>query len=700
MIFMRRLSLFIASLVTAAVLAGCCSWFTPGKMAESFTVHQVYGDHMVLQRERPIKISGNCPDGESVKVTVGSNSVCAVADAKGEWTAMLPAMAAGGPYAVTVEGKTGKNKVTFSDVLIGEVWICSGQSNMEFSLKNCNNSQNEIANASHPEIRLFNTTARRSVSPVGPRHEIAGPGWEVCTPASAAGFSGVGYFFGRQLNHDLKVPVGLVNSSWGGTPIESWISLEGYRNANRAKELDAISTADRKNTDAEAKIQNIKVEYDKKFKEWEAVFFGKYKAETAKAANWKDVSIDLSGWEKLDLPGTVDNPGFDGVIWVRRTFNVPADWANKNLTLTIGSIDDCDQTFFNGELIGSTGSDVPLYWSVQRVYTIPGKLVKAGANTIAIRVIDYAFTGGVNGQITLAPADDKTKKIDLAGPWYRRIEFAIDAKSIPERPNVSPAIHGDVKSPNFPATLYNSMVAPWTVYPMRGIIWYQGESNAGNAQDYMVLHQLLIKNWRTLWNDPEFGFFFVQLAGFEKHSPKSRLPDDFWKGREPRDPAWAKLREVQTATLNVPNTGMAVTIDIGDHSDIHPTNKQDVGLRLAKEAERVMYGMNIVSSGPMFEKMQVENGKIRIYYKNIGSGLVAKGGALGQFAIAGADGKFVWAKAAIDGSTVVVESEQIKSPAHVRYAWDTYPVEANLYNKEGFPACPFRTDEPNYLLKK
>ncbi|MFA6102412.1 MAG: sialate O-acetylesterase [Victivallaceae bacterium] len=697
---MRRFGLLVASLVTAAVLTGCCSWFCQEKMAGSFTVHKVYGDHMVLQRERPVRISGNCPAGEAVKVTLGSNSVYAVADAKGEWVATLPAMKAGGPYVATVEGKAGKSKETFSDVLIGEVWICSGQSNMEFRLKSCNDAEKEIANASHPGIRLFNTTANRSVSPVGPRHEIAGPGWQVCTPKSAADFSGAGYFFGRQLHQDLNVPVGLINSSWGGTPIESWISLEGYQSAGRTKELSTISTADKKNVEAEAKVQKIKADYDRKFKEWEAIFFGKYKSETAKAVNWKDQSLDMTGWEKVNLPGTVDDPGIDGVIWVRRTFDVPADWADRNLVLSLGSVDDCDQTFFNGELVGSTGSDVPMYWSAPRVYNVPGRLVKAGANTIAIRIIDYAYAGGVNGQMTLAPAADKTKKLDLAGTWNKRIEFAIDPRAIPERPNVAAAIPGDVKSPNFPATLYNSMIAPWTVYPMRGAIWYQGESNAGNAQDYMILHQLLIKNWRTLWNDPEFGFFFVQLAGYEQHTPKNRLPDNFWKGREPRDPAWPKLREVQTATLNIPNTGMAVTIDIGDHSDIHPTNKQDVGLRLAKEAERVMYGMNIVSAGPMFEKMQVENGRIRIFYKNTGSGLVAKGGALGHFAIAGADGKFVWARAAIDGGTVIVESDKVKSPVHVRYAWEMYPIEANLYNKEGFPACPFRTDEANYLLKK
>lgn len=697
---MRRLGLLVASLVTAALLAGCHSWLAPEKTAGSFTVHKVYSDHMVLQRDRPVKISGNCPAGESVKVTIGSSSVCAVANEKGEWVATLPAMKAGGPYAVTVEGKDDKSKVIFSDVLIGEVWICSGQSNMEFGLRACNDAKNELANASHPGIRLFNTTARRSTSPVGPQHEIAaGPGWEVCTPATAANFSGVGYFFGRQLHQDLNVPVGLINSSWGGTPIESWISLEGYKSAGRSKELAIIATADKKNESAEASARKIKAEYDKKFNDWEAIFFGKYKTETAKAANWKNESIDMTGWEKISLPGDVDAPGIDGVVWVRRTFDAPADWANKNLTLSIGSVDDCDQTFFNGELIGSTGADVPMCWSVPRNYSIPAKLVKAGANTIAIRVIDYAFAGGVNGHITLAPADAKTKKIDLAGTWLRRVEFAIDPKAIPERPNVLSAQAG-VKSPNFPATLYNSMVAPWTVYPVRGAIWYQGESNAGNARDYMILHQLLISNWRALWNDPEFGFFFVQLAAFEKHTPKARLPEGFWKGREPQDPAWAKLREVQTATLNVPNTGMAVAIDIGDHSDIHPTNKQDVGFRLAKEAERVMYGMKIISAGPMFEKMQIEDGKIRISYKNVGSGLVAKGGALGQFAIAGADGKFVWANAVIDGDTVVVASEKVKAPVNVRYAWDTYPVEANLYNKEGFPACPFRTDEAKYLLKK
>jgi sialate O-acetylesterase len=686
---MKRSVSLIAALFSVAVLAGCYSWTAPEKMADSFTVHKVYTDHMVLQRDRPVKISGNCTAGDAVRVTVGSNSVTAVADAKGEWVATLPAMTAGGPYTVEVEGKHEKNKVTFSDVLIGEVWICSGQSNMEFSLRFCNNAQSEIANANYNEIRLFNTNAKRSVSPAGPRHEINGNGWEICTSKSAANFSGVGYFFGRQLYTDLKVPIGLVSSSWGGTPIESWISLEGYQSGNRTGEIFAITKVDKSGTDFTPQLQ-----------QWAARFGENHKAETAKAAQWKDVNIELNGWDKVSIPGNIDVNDIDGVIWIRRTFDIPADWADKNLTLSIGAIDDCDQTFINGELAGSTGIEVPQHWLAQRTYNIPAKMVKAGTNTIAIRITDYAGGCGVSDQITLAIADDKQKKIDLAGIWNRRVEFAVDKDKVTPRP-VSPiGFAGGINSPNFPATLYNSMVAPWIVYPMRGAIWYQGESNAGKYKDYMVLHQLLINNWRTLWNDPDFGFFFVQLAGYEKHTPKSRLLDNFWKGRDPRDPEWSKLREVQTATLNVPNTGMAVTIDIGDHSDIHPTNKQDVGFRLAKEAERVMYGMNIISAGPMFDKMKVEGGKIRIFYKNTGSGLVAKNGPLGHFAIAGEDGVFVWGKATIDGDTVVVESEKVKTPVHVRYAWDIYPIEANLFNKEGFPACPFRTDAASYLLKK
>ena len=393
---------------------------------------------------------------------------------------------------------------------------------------------------------------------------------------------------------------------------------------------------------------------------------------------------------------------FDGIFWYRRTVTIPAEWAGKELTLSIGAVDDCDETFFNGEKVGATGTSTPNYWSVPRVYKIPGKLVRAGANTIAVRVADMYSNGGLMGPeplLYLQLGNDKNDRIRLNGAWKYKVEFKIDTQKLGTRPTPPDDLSISQSSPHFPATLYNSMVAPWTVYPIRGVIWYQGESNAGAYEEYMKLHPLLIQDWRNKWNNPEMPFLFIQLAAFERHSPSKPGPADFWKNRQPSDSSWPKLREVQTATLAIPNTGMAVAIDVGNPFDIHPADKQTLGYRLGKEAERICYGSREISAGPLYERMTVEGNKVRLFFKNTGSGLVAKDGAPASFAIAGKDGNFVWADAKIDGDTVLVWSDKVKEPVEVRYAWAGYPGNANLYNKEGFPASPFRTAKPDYLLK-
>ena len=295
--------------------------------------------------------------------------------------------------------------------------------------------------------------------------------------------------------------------------------------------------------------------------------------------------------------------------------------------------------------------------------------------------------------------NDKNDRIRLNGAWKYKVEFKIDTQKLGTRPTPPDDLSISQSSPYFPATLYNSMVAPWTVYPIRGVIWYQGESNAGAYEEYMKLHPLLIQDWRNKWNNPEMPFLFIQLAAFERHSPAKPGPADFWKNRQPSDSSWPKLREVQTATLAIPNTGMAVAIDVGNPFDIHPADKQTLGYRLGKEAERICYGSREISAGPLYERMTVEGNKVRLFFKNTGSGLVARDGAPTSFAIAGKDGNFVWADAKIDGDTVLVWSDKVKEPVEVRYAWAGYPGNANLYNKEGFPASPFRTAKPDYLLK-
>ena len=704
---LRRIPI-LAAFAAALILGACSTAAKPEKMAANYSVHKVYGDHMVLQRGKPVRISGNAAPGESVLVGIGDNSVFATAGKNGEWVAVLPEMTAGGPYMVSVSGAQGSQPVIFSDVLVGDVWLASGQSNMEMPVYSkspfwCSkNGKEEAARANNPNIRLYNATSQKYVSPGKVQAEVKGPGWQLATPENVEPFSAAAYYFGRQLQKDVNVPIGLVSASWGGTKIEPWISRDAYQRAGRITELAQIDNVGKDSAQLEARRKAAVEQARKTFVEWEKRFYASDAAATAAAAAWKNPGFDDSAWQKIDDPNNSFPDNIDGVAWYRKTVDVPAAWAGKDLTLSLGALDDCDETFFNGAKVGATGTDVDSYWSAKRVYKIPGKLVKAGQNVIAIRLSDMFGGGGLQGatsEMFLSP--DGKQKIDLAKDWKLKLEFAADLKKIGSRPDPLGYMKTDERHPSFPATLYNSMIAPWTVYPMRGFLWYQGESNAGNPEDYLKLKEILIDDWRTKWNDSAMPFLLVQLSGFEKHNPTAPLPDDFWVNREPGDPAWAAFREAQTATLKkVPDTGMAVCIDAGNHSDIHPADKQAVGYRLAKEAERISYGMDIVSAGPYFKSMEIKDGKAILSFTNVGKGLEAKNskdGKLGCFAIAGKDGKFVWADAVIDGDNVVVSSPKVKEPVAVRYGWVSYAGNLNFYNKDGFPACPFRTDVPDYV---
>lgn len=704
---MRKRIPILAAFAVALILGACSTATQPRKMATDYSVHKVYGDRMVLQREKPVRISGNAAPGESVLVGIGDNSVFATADKNGEWVAVLPEMKAGGPYMVSVSGASGGEPVIFSDVLVGDVWLASGQSNMEMPVYSKGkfwssmNGKAEAAAANNPNIRLYNASSQKYVSPGKVQTEVKGPGWQLATPENVERFSAAAYYFGRQLQKDVNVPIGLVSASWGGTRIEPWISRDAYERNGRLNELAQIDGIGTDNAELEAKYKAAAEKGRKSFVEWEKRFYASNPQATAAAAEWKNPDYNDSAWEKIEEPAG-SFPDVDGVGWYRKTVDVPAAWAGKDLTLSLGAVDDCDETFFNGVKVGATGSDVDSYWMVKRVYKVPGKLVKPGKNVVAVRVSDMFSAGGLQGpdsDMFLSP--DGKDRVGLGKNWMFKLEFAADLKKIGARPDPLAFTKTNERHPSFPATLYNSMIAPWTVYPMRGFLWYQGESNAGNPEDYLKLKKILIDDWRTRWNDPDMAFLLVQLAGFEKHSPANRLPDDFWVNREPGNPSWAPFREAQTATLaKVPNTGMAVCIDVGDHSDIHPADKQSVGYRLAKEAERISYGMDIVSAGPGFKSMQVKDGKAVLSFTNVGQGLEAKNskdGKLGCFAIAGNDGKFVWADAVIDGDTVVVSSPEVKEPVAVRYGWVSYAGNLNFYNKDGFPACPFRTDVPDYV---
>ncbi len=656
--------------------------------AEYFALHKVYSDHMVLQRDREIRISGTAEPGGEVSIEFAGEKRTATAGADGVWRALFPAMKAGGPHSMTVSGKNAALKL--EDILIGEVWVCSGQSNMAFTTRSARNAEAELAGAANqPKLRLLSVNRRISAGKIAP--DVETMGWELCTPRSAAGFSAIGYFFGRDLARDLDIPVGMINSTWGGTPIESWISAAGYADAG----LDDL--ADRAAGLPKTGYAEVLKTRGKALVEWEKKFFGDHADAVRAAAGWaKDPLPEPEKWKTVTVPANLSSYGIDrnGVFWLRKTVNIPEELAGKDLDLSLSTIDDCDEVFFNGEKVGATGIDTPQYWSVLRHYPVPGRLVRAGANTVAVRVIDHAFDGGIGGNARNLYLGTGTTRIPLAGDdWKMRPEFLLE-KDFPVRPGAptDPALY-------HPASLYNAMIAGLQRFPVRGILWYQGEGNTGNAKLYARTFPALIESWRKEWNDPGQIFIFAQLSSLEANAPRHQpLPADFYEKLQPRESNWAALRESQSSVLRLPNTGMAVTTDVGDPVDIHPTDKQTVARRMRMEALRLAYGRrDLVSSGPQYAGMKVEGNRIRVSFTGTGSGLVARGGALRRFAVAGKDGVFRWAKAEIDGDTVVVSSPEVPEPVAVRYAWDNNPIDANLFNREGFPASGFRSDRPDYL---
>ncbi|MDR0933123.1 MAG: sialate O-acetylesterase [Victivallales bacterium] len=704
---MLKYSALISAVAAVLILAGCSSGKQEIPMAANYSVHKVFGDHMVLQRRQPIRISGNATPDAKVFVELADESSFAIAGDNGEWEALLPPMEAGGPFTLKISGATGSFPLELQDVLIGDVWLASGQSNMEMPVYSNRkywstlNGKEEAAMANYPKLRLYNASSQKYVSPAQEQDEVRGPGWQVCAPDTIGPFSAVAFYFGRQLQKDLDVPIGLISASWGGTPIQPWISYGAYQRANRLTEIRAIENFEKDPDKRAVQIKTAIAQTKKDFSEWLKRFYGTYKKETEAAETWKNLDYVDAGWQRyLRLDNSFPSNAI-GVAWYRKSIELPASMIGKELTLSLGVIDDCDETYFNGVKVGSTGPEIEGFWKAKRVYKIPGNLVHIGRNLIAIRVSNLYDGGGLQTETSEMFVQCGDEKLSLDGEWRFNIEFIADTDVIGKRPQLNFAKLSSATSPDFPATLFNSMIHPWINYPICGVLWYQGESNANQPQDYIELQKLLISDMRTRWNNPRLPFLFVQLSGFERHTPDKRLPDDFWVECLPGNPSWAAFREAQAATLSEPYTGMAVCIDAGDHSDIHPANKQIVGFRLAKEAERIHYGQEIVSSGPFFRSMKIDKDKVIVSFNNVGGGLVAsdnKVGKLNCFAIAGKDGVFVWADAIIDGyNKVIVSSPFVKEPTAIRYAWVSYAGNLNFYNAEGFPAVPFRTDKPAYI---
>ncbi len=609
-------------------------------------------DNMVLQRDIPVNIWGWANPGEKITVQFNGQKVSIKADAEGKWKLQLNPTKAGGPYEIHVKGK---NEIILKNILFGDVWVCGGQSNMEWTLQSASNWDKEADSADLPNIRLLTITKKMSSKP---KEDVENSKWQVCNANNAAIFSAIGYYFGKNLFRHLNIPIGLINSNWGGTDIETWISMETMLKDNDYKKV----MENMKNKDMEA----LEKEAEIKTKKWMDTVANYDRGIIDK---WYLPETNLSAWKEIQAPALWESEGYpnlDGIAWYRKEFVLTADEANAKAEVSLGPVDDIDETYINGQFIGRTER-----YDIPRKYVIKPGILKAGKNVICVKVIDTGGGGGIWGTSDQMYIDAGDKRKSIAGTWLFRVSIDLPAQRSSDNPNM------------FPSLLYNAMIHPLLNYGIKGVIWYQGENNTGKAMKYRTLFPNLINDWRTNWKDGEFPFIFVQLANY---MAPSAVPDQS---------NWAELREAQTMTLSVPKTGMACIIDIGDANDIHPRNKRDVGYRLSLAARKVAYGENLVYSGPTYKSMKFENGKAIIEFDNIGSGLLVKDkyGYIKAFAIAGADKVFHWAKAYIDGNKVIVYSDEVKNPVAIRYAWANNPDDVNLYNKEMLPAIPFRTDQ-------
>jgi sialate O-acetylesterase len=570
---------------------------------------------------------------------------------------VLSELKAGGPYNMDIKAS---NHISIKNIMIGDVWVCSGQSNMELPMNRVKYRYPEaIARSDNPNIRQFIVPHIYDFQK--PHEDMKSGRWVSANPKSVLEFTAVGYFFAKELYEKYHVPIGLIKASLGGSPAQAWLSedalkafpeyLETEEKFKDSSYLNQIMEKDKAVNDAwYSRIQQLDKGLEKGQKPW------------------FDENYDASDWATMDVPGYWADYelGFvNGVVWFRKEIDVPASMTGQAAKLLLGRIVDGDFTYVNGKLVGSVSYQYP-----PRIYDIPSGLLMEGKNIIVIRVINNTGRGGfvLDKPYQLSSAG---QTIDLKGKWQYKLGATMEP--LPAKTFIEWQ----------PSGLYNGMIAPLLNYRIKGVIWYQGESNTAKPLEYRRLLPAVIADWRGKWNQGDFPFLYVQLANFMEAK------------NEPSESDWAEVREAQLKTLAVPNTAMAVITDIGEWNDVHPLNKEDVGKRLALAAQKVAYGdEKVVYSGPIYQSMKVEGNKLILTFTNIGSGLIAKGdGELKYFSIAGADKKFVWAKAKIEGDKVVVWNDDLTNPVAVRYAWADNPEGANLYNKEGLPASSFRTDD-------
>jgi sialate O-acetylesterase len=619
-----------------------------GSMFAKVTVPKFFSDHMVLQRNAPITIYGWADAGKTIKIRFNNKDIVTKVNASGEWSIDLQAQKAGGPFKMTIEEG---NKIIFNDIYIGDVWFCSGQSNMGWKLEDALNGQEELSKANYKKIKLLQVA--RTMAGI-PQKDIDAGQWESCSPESAKGFSAVAYFFGRALYRDYNVAIGLINSSWGGTNIEAWMSEEMMGKHESARKV----IAEMKNINFSEIIQN----YNKNFKEWEDKVD---KLDVGMQENWFDSSYDTSLWKTINLPvfwGTAKITPSDGIVWVSRTFELSQkDLSQNELLLSIGRVDNEDMTYINGKIVGESKIK-----DLDRFYKIPNNRVTIGRNTITIRVKNNGDIGGFRSAKEALYLQTASRKIALAGEW----KYEIGTKNIEEVPiRQHPT--------KYATSLYNGMVAPFLGIKIKGVIWYQAEANSNNASEYADLFKDMITDWRKKWK-VDFPFMFAQLPNYADQNNR-----------------WVTLRESQAKALELKKTGMAVLIDAGADDNIHPIHKQIVGKRMATIAENLAYGKKEgTASAPIFEKYKTEGNTIIVTFKNGTFATATTKSGINGFMIAGKDKKFYPANSYLqnDMKTIKLSNDEVSDPREVRYLWEDAPGKIMLYNKDGLVTPPFRTD--------
>ncbi|HEV7382282.1 MAG TPA: sialate O-acetylesterase [Dyadobacter sp.] len=617
---------------------------------------QLIADNMVLQRDRPITVWGWAAPKEKVTVTFRNKSQSTVTAANGLWEMQLPAQPAGTGFDLILKGK---NQIKIKNIALGDVWLCSGQSNMVINMERVKELfPEDIASANYPDIRNFFIPTLADMN--GPKQDLPKSEWKMANGADVLSIGAVTYFFARDLYNQYKVPIGIINSSVGGTPIEAWISEEGYKN------FDEIQKIISRNKDT-SYVRS------KTFRPG-AIAANSEAFDTGRKEHWESESYLPERWRNFNIPGFWEDQGLkdlDGVVWFRREFEVPANWVGKSVKLFMGRIVDADEMYVNGKKIGGTGYQYP-----PRRYEIPSDLLKAGKNTFVIRVVNQMGKGGfVPDKPYVMTLDDQ--QLDLKGTWQYKVGQVYQPAKAPGAGSM-PLI-----AQNQPTALYNAMVAPVLPMKLKGFIWYQGESNVAKANDYNKWMPALINDWRNLWKSENLPFLVVQLPNFQDI--------DF----QPAESSWAVLREAQYGALQLKNTAVTVTLDLGEWNDIHPLNKKDIGKRLALSARNLAYGdKNVVYSGPKLKSQTLSGDKVLLTFDDVADGIQSKDGEdLRWFALADYDKKFVWAKAKIIGKDQIeLTSDAVKKPEYVRYGWQDNPEGINFYNSAGLPASPFRTD--------